>query len=233
LSKLYRSGVTSEKVIIGEYRSDIEADQRAEDRVNQLFLDISILTTIEGKKIVPVQELLKIEQQMQREKEASAKNGYDEGYRKGLETGHREAQEVVNNFAGLIKDATNQREVLYEEARGKILELVVLIAHKVTCEAARIDPDVTAAIINNTIDKLVDKTHIKVKVHPDHLPIIERQIDRFKGDSTIVKEIIIEPDRRVRHGGCFIETPTGDIDARVESQLGIVAEAIGEHEEES
>jgi flagellar biosynthesis/type III secretory pathway protein FliH len=233
LSKLYRSTVAAEKVIIGEYRSDIEADQRAESRVNQLFMDITVLTTIEGKKMVPVQELLKIEQQLLREKNEAAQKGYDEGFQKGVETGHREAQEVVKNFAGLIKDATNQREVLYEEARSKILELVILIANRVTCEAARIDPDVTAAIINNTIDKLVDKTHIKVKVHPDHLPLIEQQVDRFKGDSTVVKEIIIEPDKRVRHGGCFIETPTGDIDARVDSQLGIIAEAIGEHEDES
>lgn len=232
MSKLYRSGVIGEKVIIGEYRTDIEADQKAENRVNQIFLDISVVTTIEGKKLVPVQELLKIEQQMNREKEESAQKGYEKGYREGLETGHREAQEVVDNFAGLIKDATNQREILYEVARSKILELVILIASRVTCDAARIDPEVTAAIIDNTIDKLVDKSRIKVKVHPDHLPIVEQQIDRFKGESTAIKEIIIEPDKRVRHGGCFIETPTGDIDARVESQLGIIAEAIGENEDE-
>jgi flagellar biosynthesis/type III secretory pathway protein FliH len=233
LSKLYRSAITGEKVIIGEYRSDIEADQRAEARVNQLFMDVTVLTTIEGKKMVPIQELLKIEQQFMREKDEALKKGYEEGFRKGVETGHREAQEVVNNFAGLIKDATNQREVLYEEARSKILELVILVANRVTCEAAQIDPDVTAAIINNTIDRLVDKTRIKIKVHPDHLPLIEQQIDRFKGDSAVIKEIIIEPDKRVRYGGCFIETPTGDIDARVESQMGIIAEAIGEHEEGS
>ncbi len=233
MSKLYRSDVTDEKVIIGEYRTDIEADQKAENRVNQIFFDLTVLTTVEGKKLIPVQELLKIERQMNQEKEKSAKKGYEEGYQKGIETGHREAQEVVHNFATLIKDATNQREVLYEEARSKILELIILISNKVTCGAARIDPEVTASIINNTIDKLVDKSRIKVKVHPDHLPIIEQQIDRFKGESTVIKEIIIESDKRVRHGGCFIETPTGDIDARVESQLGIIAESIGENEDES
>jgi flagellar assembly protein FliH len=233
LSKLYHSAVTEEKVTIGEYRSDIEADQNAENRINQIFFDIAVLTTIEGKKLIPVQELLKIEQQMNKEKEESTKKGYDEGYQKGVETGHQEAQQVINNFATLIKNATNQREVLYEEARSKILELVILISNKVTCDAARIDPEVTSAIINNTIDKLVDKSRIKVKVHPDHLPIIEQHIDRFKGESTAVKEIIIEPDKRVRYGGCFIETPTGDVDARVESQLGIIAESIGENEEES
>ncbi len=233
MSKLYHSDVSEEKVIIGEYRTDIEADLKAEEKLNRIFFDIAVLTTIEGKKLVPVQELLKIEQQMNKEKEKSTKKGYEEGYQKGVETGHREAQQVVNNFATLIKDASNQREVLYEEARSKILELIILISNKVTCDAARIDPEVTTGIINNTIDKLVDKSRIKVKVHPDHLPIIEQQIDRFKGESTVIKKIIIEPDKRVRHGGCFIETPTGDVDARIESQLGIIAESIGENEDES
>jgi flagellar biosynthesis/type III secretory pathway protein FliH len=181
LSKLYRSDVKNEKVVIGEYRIDIEADQKAEEKLNRIFVDVAVLTSIEGKKLIPIQELYK----------------------------------------------------LYEEARSKVVELIVKVSKKVTCDAARIDPEVTASIIKNTIDKLVDKSKIKVKVHPDHLPIIEQHIDRFKGESTAVKEIIIEADKRVRYGGCFIETPTGDIDARVESQLGIVTESIGEYEDES
>ena len=68
------------------------------------------------------------------------------------------------------------------------------------------------------------------QVHPDHVPLIEQQIERFKGNSTIIKEIQIEGDARVRHGGCFIETPTGDIDARVESQMEIIVEALNEVE---
>ena len=71
LSKLFRSDVLDEKVIIGEYRVDIEADQKAEEKLNQLFFDITVLTTIEGKKLIPIQELFKIERQITAEKEAS------------------------------------------------------------------------------------------------------------------------------------------------------------------
>ena len=129
-----------------------------------------------------------------------------------------------------MKDAVRQREVLYEEAHSRILDLVTKISRKVTFEAARIDPEITAQIISGTIKRLVDKSRIKVKVHPDHLPLLEQQIDHFRGDSTAIKELTIEADSRVRYGGCFIETPTGDIDARVESQIEIIAEALGEVE---
>ena len=186
-SKLYRAEVDSEKVIIGEFRTDIEADRSAEKRIGEVFLKVNVLTTIEGKKLVPVQELLKVEEQMNREKEQATRAGYEDGYRNGLEKGHHEAQKVIENFATLIKDAIGQREVLYNEARIKVVELIIKVSKKATCDAARIDPEITAGIVSGTIDKLVDKSEIKIKVHPDHLAVIEQQIDRFKGNSTAVK----------------------------------------------
>jgi flagellar assembly protein FliH len=233
LSKLYHNTISDEKVVIGEYRVDIEADRSAEKRIASVFVNVNVLTTIEGKKLVPIQELLKIEKQMIEEKETSQKKGYDDGFQKGRDIGHREAQEVINNFASLLTDASRQRNVLFDEAHQKIRELVMKIARKVTFDAARLDPEITANIISGTIDKLVDKGKIKVKVSPDHLPMIEQQIDRFKGDSTAIKEISIEPDSRVRYGGCFIETPTGDIDARIESQMEIIDKTLQTEEDES
>ena len=233
LSKLFHSPVRNEKVIIGEYRADIEADRAAEKKLATTFMDINVITTIEGKKMIPIQELLKIDKHLIKERQQAYNQGFKDGHKQGLDKGHKEAQQVIDNFNTLIKDAVSQREILYEEAHRKILELVLQIARKVTFETARVDPEVTAGIIAGTIEKLVDKSRIIIKVHPDHLPIIEQQIDRFKGDSTVVKEIAIEPDKRVRYGGCFIETPTGDIDARVDSQLDIIAEELNTFEDPS
>ena len=226
MSKLYHAPICDDKVIIGEYRVDIEADKIAESKLASIFAGVGVFTTTEGKKLIPIQELIKIERQMEDAKEKSAGKGYQNGYEKGLAEGHREAQKVIDNFAGLIKDAVKQRDILFEEAHRKILELVIKIAGKVTFDAARIDPDVTSDIIAGTIRKLVDKSKIKVKVHPDHLPSVEQQIDRFRSDSTAIKEIAFESDSRVRYGGCFIETPTGDIDARIDSQLEIIADTL-------
>ncbi len=230
LSKLLTSPSIGNKVIIGEYRRDIETDRQSAKKVAGRFLGITIITTTEGKKLIPIQDLVRIEEQFQQEKEETDREAYErgriDGHKAGLSEGHREAQIVVNNFASVVKDIIGQRETLMEEARHRILELVIEISKKVTFNAARIDPEITAEIINGAINGLVDKSKIRVKVHPDHLPHIEQQIDRFKGDSTAIKELIIEPDTRVRFGGCFIETPSGDIDARVDSQMDIISESL-------
>lgn len=217
-------------MIIGEYRVDIEADQLSEKKLATKFSDINVITSVEGRKLIPIQEIIKIEQRLIRDKETEYKRGCQDGYRQGKAEGHLEAQKVIDNFATLIMDAVRQREILYEEAHSKILDMVINISRKVTFEAARVDPDITAQIISGAIKKLVDKSKIKVKVHQDHLPLLEQQIEQFRGDSTAIKELAIEADSRVRYGGCFIETPTGDIDARLESQIEIIAEALGEVE---
>ena len=81
-------------------------------------------------------------------------------------------------------------------------------------------------MIRGVIDSLIDRSRLKIKVNPDHLPIVEQNIDRFLEGSTTIKELAIEPDPRVKHGGCFIETPTGDIDARLESQFDVIADTL-------
>jgi flagellar assembly protein FliH len=230
LSKLLHRPLLNDKVIIGEYRVDIEADQLSEKKLATKFSDINVITSVEGRKLIPIQEIIKIEQRLIRDKETEYKRGCQDGYRQGKAEGHLEAQKVIDNFATLIMDAVRQREILYEEAHSKILDMVINISRKVTFEAARVDPDITAQIISGAIKKLVDKSKIKVKVHQDHLPLLEQQIEQFRGDSTAIKELAIEADSRVRYGGCFIETPTGDIDARLESQIEIIAEALGEVE---
>ena len=235
MSRLLGNPNMGAKVIIGEYRSDIETDREIEKRLPSIFMDINVITTIEGKKLVPIQELLKVEEQVHREQKetykTAYKKGFDEGQYKGLEAGNLEAQKVTQNFSTLVTSIIDQREKIYDEANKSVLELITAIARKVTFNAVRIDEEITAKIIKGTIDGLIDKTQIKIKVNPQHLPLLKSHLDSFKGDTTAIKEISIEPDNRVKYGGCFIETPSGDIDARVESQMGIISEALTPDEE--
>ena len=81
-------------------------------------------------------------------------------------------------------------------------------------------------MIGGVIDQLVDRTKLRVKVHPDHLPLVEQNMDRFLASSTVIKDLKFEADPRVRMGGCFIETPTGDIDARLSSQFEVIEDTL-------
>jgi len=73
---------------------------------------------------------------------------------------------------------------------------------------------------------LLDRSRLKIRVNPNHLPLVEQNIETFMKGSAAIKEIEIAADPRVQYGGCFIETPRGDIDARLESQFEVIEDTI-------
>ncbi len=219
--------------MVGEQQIDALLEDRAAVRLGEIMPRVQFQTTPDGRKVIPIQEVFLIGQSLKDEKEMSFKQGLIQGHQRGLEEGRDEARAVLSQFDRAIKDAVEQRATLLEQARARILDLVLQISRKVTFEAVEADRELTIDIINRVIDQLVDRSKLKIKVHPDHLPILEQNIDRFLVGSTTIKEITFEADPRVRFGGCFIETPSGDIDARLESAFEVVAEAIHGEEDHS
>ena len=227
--------LSDNRILIGEYAVDQEAEKQAEQFLAEAHPGLMIITTAEGKRQIPLQDILLLEQRFQAEKAAAEKTEYERGrqsgYEAGLDKGREEARKVVASLSGLLTDITGQRHQLLAEAKDQILELILKISQRLTFTAAAIDPNITRSIVSGAIDQLLDKSRLKIKVNPDHLAQLEQYIDRFRGQDTAIKEFIIEPDPRVRVGGCFIETPSGDIDARLDSMYDIIKQSILEGED--
>ncbi len=226
LSRIIRYVTDAPAVSIGENLLDTTAEANAETRLGQLFPVVSVMTSPDGAKLIPIMEVAKIEQILKDECRKARQEGYKDGYQKGLDKGLDEARQVLKNFERAISDAVSQRAVLLEEAKEKILELVLQISRKVTFDALEINREATVEMIEVVIGNLVDRSRLRIKVHPDHLPLVEQNMDRFLSGSTSIKDLQFEADPRVRLGGCFIETPTGDIDARLESQFEVIADTL-------
>lgn len=237
MSNVLSLPMSDERVMIGEYTVDQELEKKADDVARTSYPELVIITTLQGKRYIPLQQLAILDQKVIQEREAAYRQGFDAGrqagHASGLKTGQEEAQRVVASLSGLIADITSQRALILEEAKDKILDMVLKIARKMTFAAAKIDPNLTVAIIAGAIDQLLDKSKIIIKVHPDHLAVVEQSIDRFRGNDTTIKEFAIEADPRVRTGGCFIETPSGDIDARLESMHDVISQSILESGEKA
>lgn len=232
-SKIIRTPVSESAVFIGERHLDFEMESKAEKQLAVLFPIVSVVTDADGAKLIPIQEVFKIEDVLKKELEKAHQQGFEKGHRAGLNEGLEEAAKVSRQFDQAIRDVVQQREAVLEEAREKVLDLVIEISKKVTFDAIEVDPETTLAMISGVIETLIDRSRLKIKVNPDHHPIVEQNINRFLTNSTAIKEIAIEPDPRVRFGGCFIETPTGDIDARLESQFEVIKEVLVSGDEES
>lgn len=231
MSRIIRNTAVAPTVYIGEKNLDFDREAQAEKRLGMLFPVVSVITDYDGAKLIPIQEVFKIETVLRKDLDQERQKGYEQGYQAGHDKGLEEATRVLQQFDQAIKNAVAQRESILEEAREKVLDLIVEISRRVTFDSLEIDPETTLDMINGVINTLVDRSRLKIKVNPNHLPIVEQNIDRFLKGSATIKEIAIEADPRVRYGGCFIETPSGDIDARLESQFEVIKEVLVSGEE--
>lgn len=218
-------------MFIGERQRDTLAESKAAVRLAELFPRVECVTGADDIKLIPITEVCKFEVVLNEAREEARQDGYRAGHEAGLQKGLDEARQVLSRFDLAIKDAVAQRETLLQQAKARILELVLQISRKVTFDAIEADREATVQLINGVIAQLVDRSRLKIRVHPDYLPIVEQNINHFLTGSASIKEIVFEADPRVRHGGCFIETPTGDIDARLDSQLDVIADALVQIEE--
>lgn len=236
MSNVYTLPLAETTVTVGGYNVDYEDERQAARLARQAYPELTVTATSDGRKQIPLQELLLLDRQFREAVQAARDQGVEEGrktaYAAGLAEGQRQAREVVASLSGLLTDLVGQREALLREAKDGILEMVEKISRRLTFSAAAADPEVTMAIIDGAIDHLLDKSAIKIKVHPRHLPVVEQHIERFRGRHTAIKELTIEADPRVRVGGCLLETPSGDIDARLESMHEIIVGALRSEEEQ-
>jgi len=226
LSRIIRTPAVGGGISIGEKHLDFKKESIAEQKLATAFPSVSVLTDPDGAKLIPVCEVHKFENVLDEKVHKARDEAHQQGYQQGLDEGLKQGQKVLQDLETAIADAITQREVLLEEAKRQVLQLVIEVSRKVTFGAVQVDPDITLAMISGVIDSLTDRSGLKIRVNPEHLPIVEQNIDRFLEGSTTIKEIKIESDPRVKFGGCFIETPTGDIDARLESQFEVIEEAL-------
>ena len=233
MSNILRNTKAAPTVFIGDKQFDAQAEVVAEKKLGQLFPMVSVLTSPDGERLIPIQEVAKIEAEYHKGKDEAYREGLRTGEQVGREKGLEEARKIMEQFRQAIADAVKQREALLEEAKQNILDLVVKISKKVTYDAVEIDREATAVMIARIIDQLIDRSRLKVKVHPDHLAVVEQNINRFLGGANFVKDITFEADPRVRFGGCFIETPGEDIDARLDSQFEVIKDVVQSGEEEA
>lgn len=231
MSKIIRNVIEAPSVFIGDKQYDYDHDRQAEEKLSKLFPLVALFTDPDGARFIPVKEIFQIEKTHEEYLEQAHQEGYQKGYDTGIQKGLQEARKVLAQFNTAIQAAVDQRAAILEEARVNVLDLIVKICRKVTFSAIEADPELILKMISGVIDSLVDKTNLKIKVNPQHLPIIEQNIDKFLDSSTSIKEIKIVGDPRVKHGGCFIETPSGDIDARLDSQFEVIKDILHKSED--
>lgn len=160
------------------------------------------------------------------EKQAGEK-GYDAGYKNGTQAGEQAVAEQISRLGGIIKGIEDFKEKKIKELRPDIVDLALDIARKIISKEIELDKNIVMYIVQDALKKVEeDEEKIIIKVNPQDYEVMISNIEFLKEESG-VKNIIVEPSSSISTGGCYIETSTGEIDARLEEKIKEVEDVIG------
>jgi flagellar assembly protein FliH len=150
----------------------------------------------------------------QRVREAQAA-GMREGEAAGRARAMSEVQPVLERLARSIEEIGGLRARLRAEAEADLVQLALAIARRILRREMAVDPDALRGLILGAMARLQGQEIARVWIHPSHAAALTNCLRQNLNAERI--EVISDPSREP--GSVIFETPRGNLDAGVESQL--------------
>jgi flagellar assembly protein FliH len=159
------------------------------------------------------------------EQEAYEK-GFTQGEKDGLELGEKKALKVMEHIDELLKGMTRLRGELVKQYERDIIELIFAIAKRVIHKAVQRNEEPIREIISKAIALAAEKSEVTIRINPEDFDFVERLRPEIFTKFSELKSINVTSDPSITRGGCLLEAPYGEVDARIETQLERIYQSL-------
>ncbi len=153
------------------------------------------------------------------EAEALREAAREEGFREGQERAREEVAQRIEALEGLLRELAEWKPRLYEEGRAQVLELVLALVRKILGPLSEQCEEAVVYVTERALQSIADRENVTVRVHPDDLQAVVDAKPAFLETVDGIRQLTVVEDPSVSRGGCRVQTPTAEIDARLETQL--------------
>lgn len=145
-------------------------------------------------------------------------SGFESGQADGQAAAGAEVEEMLSTMRGLVDVARAERHKIIEGAEPEIVRLAMMLAEKIVHQQISLDRTVVVSMARAAIARLVNRETVTVRVNPADIETIREHKDRMMAN-TDVEHLRVVEDQRVDRGGVVMETESGTIDAKVNTQI--------------
>jgi len=121
---------------------------------------------------------------------------------------------------------SNLRKEILQQYERQILELIFSIAKKIIHHQIGSDEKAIEDTVLKALHLAFEKSKIALRVNPEDFDYVERLRPEFFAKFKELKSIVVTSDPSITRGGCFLETPYGDVDARIETELEMIYQCL-------
>ena len=163
-------------------------------------------------------------------KEQGSREGYDAGYQDGLKTAQEEQRQAILEANAqaekTIADAKADKLNYLVEAEGQIADLVLDIANKILPQHFIDVPQVILPLVRKAIMKIKDQPEVIIRVSPDQYDLLLLAKNEFKSLLEGQGTLEVKSDESLSISDCVLESPAGNVDARLSVQLEAIKVAV-------
>lgn len=159
-----------------------------------------------------------------RDLEALEQQARDEGYAAGLAEGRAAADETLRaqlaRFETLIDAAARPLQAFDEATEQELARLAMIAARRVIARELSLTPALIVQAVRQAALALPTATRaLRVRLHPDDLSLL-RELDASEAHW----QLLADPE--LARGDCILESERSRLDARVETRLAAIVDAV-------
>ena len=166
------------------------------------------------------------------EAEQKIQQAYHEAFQRGLAAGRADFEASIGRAAESLESAADAmrqaREEFLDSLEPQVVQLVCCIAESVLQREVRSDPELIHHTVRRALGVIADRQRVLVRVHPQDFDALRTHKISLLEDFSGVEELDVEADEACTPGGCILESRLAQADARIETLLANVLEALGE-----
>ncbi|MFZ3047226.1 MAG: FliH/SctL family protein [Desulfatirhabdiaceae bacterium] len=162
------------------------------------------------------------EKGLQQGKQKGLAQGKKAGYDQGMKEGRQAVEPIINFFNQAIESVEDFKKKLYMEAQEEAVKLSLSLARKIICSEPAIQPDILLNVTRKALTMTDQSEIVRIRIHPSESEYLCRERSNLK----ISDRVMLVADGAIEPGCCMIETLSGDMDARLLSQIQVLEEAF-------
>ncbi len=128
-------------------------------------------------------------------------------------------RETAARFDGFIETLQVQVGDIQRRSEEAVIRLALSIAEQIVKRELRLDQSLVLQQVREAIQRVVGVDRIKIRVHPADEAFLREHRSTIVAGADSIRELVIEGDGKIEQGGCILESESGNVDARIATQL--------------
>ena len=137
-----------------------------------------------------------------------------------------QAAVALGNLVAAVEEIRQVREVWKGDWEARLLPLAVAIAERLVRRELRCSADISLNWIREALELVSGNDPLRLRVNPIEFQTRREMIEELLRQQGLTENVELVADDAVSAGGCLVDTPFGNIDQRLETQLKRLEEEL-------